>query len=87
MRLATLSTWRGYPLWKCALCGFTATTRPRMLAHLTTGGLGHNIRREFEVPDAPADETTPATESTPDTEPDTTAEEESGDGTDGSDAD
>jgi hypothetical protein len=55
MRLATLSTWRGYPLWKCKLCGFTATTKERMDRHIRMGGTGHNIKVEYEIPDVEAE--------------------------------
>lgn len=71
MKLASLSTWRGDPVWTCRLCPHTATSRARMAAH---GRDYHRLKVDFEVPEAPAEDA-PAT-----------AEEETGDGTHDPDA-
>lgn len=53
MRLATLSTWRGYSLWTCALCKDTALSPERMRRHLTGK---HNVTADrVDVPEAPAE--------------------------------
>lgn len=76
-QLATLSTWRGHPQWKCALCAFATTSRARMLDHLNGA---HRIRTAYGIPNDPSVEA----ESTD--EPETPAETETGNGTDSTDA-
>lgn len=54
MRGATLSTWRGYPMWTCALCPDTRTNRAAMVAHLRRH---HRISKpDLDVPDLSEDQ-------------------------------
>lgn len=64
MRLATLSTWRGYTLWKCSLCDSTDTNRERMYRHLRDW---HRIRIAYELPEVEAVTTEAATVAEPET--------------------
>lgn len=64
MRLATLSTWRGYPLWKCALCGHTDTDRRRFDRHI---GQYHRVKATYTIPDV-SDEEAPAEAEQPTTD-------------------
>lgn len=77
MRLATLSTWRGYPLWTCALCGRTTTTKDRMRQHIQGNGAGgHNVRVEYAMPDPPDEGATESDAQQGDTKPATPATRE-----------
>lgn len=51
LTLASLSTWRGAPRWKCRLCAFATTDRAVIERHLRGGGAGHAVRVAFVIPE------------------------------------
>ena len=53
MHLATLSTWRGHPQWRCKFCGHTTIDRDEIDRHLTGH---HKIRSAYTIPEVDADE-------------------------------